>query len=80
MTVNGTGMADVREVVFPGGVSVSNIEHVGNGMIRLTAPAGIASTGGKLVVRPRGVAVFGERERMQAYLRASVCEVCINVA
>ena len=51
MTVNGTGMADVREVVFPGGVSVSNIEHVGNGMIRLTAPAGIASTGGKLVVR-----------------------------
>ena len=51
MTVNGTGMADVREVVFPGGVSVSNIEHVGNGMIRLTAPAGISSAGGKLVVR-----------------------------
>ena len=51
MTVNGTGMADVREVVFPGGVSVSNIEHVGNGMIRLTAPAGISSAGGKLIVR-----------------------------
>ena len=51
MTVNGTGMADVREVVFPGGVSVTNLEHVGNGMIRLAAPAGIASTGGKLVVR-----------------------------
>ena len=51
MTISGTGMADVREVVFPEGVSVSNIEHVGNGMIRVTAPSGIASAGGKLIVR-----------------------------
>ena len=51
MTVNGTGFADVREVVFPNGVSVTNIEHVGNGMIRVTAPAGIAADGGKLIVR-----------------------------
>ena len=51
MTVNGTGLAGVREVVFPGGVSVTDIEHVGNGMIRLTAPAGISSAGGKLIVR-----------------------------
>ena len=51
MTINGTGFADVREVVFPDGVTVSNIEHVGNGMIRVTAPSGIASAGGKLIVR-----------------------------
>ena len=44
------------------------------------SPNQILVEGGKLVVRPRGVAVFCERERMQAYLRASVCEVCINVA
>ena len=51
MTVNGNGMDAVREVVFPGGVSVTNLEHVGDGMIRLTAPAGIAAAGGPLTVR-----------------------------
>ena len=51
MTVSGTGFADVREVVFPNGVSVTNIEHVGNGMIRVTAPSGIAADGGRLIVR-----------------------------
>ena len=51
MTVNGNGLDEVREVVFPGGVSVTNIEHVGNGMIRLNAPSGIASEGGLLTVR-----------------------------
>ena len=51
MTVSGNGMDGVREVVFPGGVSVTSIEHVGDGMIRLNAPAGIASDGGPLTVR-----------------------------
>ena len=51
MTVNGNGMDAVREVVFPGGVTVTSLEHVGNGMIRLTAPSGIASGGGPLTVR-----------------------------
>ena len=51
MTVSGNGMDAVREVVFPGGVSVTSLEHVGDGMIRLTAPAGIASAGGPLTVR-----------------------------
>ena len=51
MTISGTGLADVKEVVFPEGVSVTSIEHVGNGMIRVTAPSGIASAGGKLIVR-----------------------------
>ena len=51
MTVSGNGMDGVREVVFPGGVSVTDIEHVGDGMIRLNAPAGIAAAGGPLTVR-----------------------------
>ena len=51
MTINGPGMSDVREVVFPDGVTVSAIEHVGNDMLRVVAPAGIASAGGKLIVR-----------------------------
>ena len=51
MTLSGTGFGDVREVVFPDGVSVTAIEHVGNGMIRVTAPAGISPSGGKLIVR-----------------------------
>ena len=49
MTINGTGFGDVREVVFPGGVTVTDIEHVGNGMIRVTTPAGVSA--GKLIVR-----------------------------
>jgi hypothetical protein len=51
MTVSGNGMDGVREVIFPGGVSVTGFEHVGDGMIRLTAPAGIAADGGPLTVR-----------------------------
>ena len=51
MTVSGNGMDGVREVVFPGGVSVTAIEHVGDGMIRLNAPAGISADGGLLTVR-----------------------------
>jgi hypothetical protein len=51
MTVSGNGMDGVREVVFPGGVSVTNLEHVGDGMIRLNAPSGIAPEGGPLTVR-----------------------------
>lgn len=51
MTVSGTGFGDVREVVFPDGISVTAIEHVGNGMIRVVAPSGISPNGGKLIVR-----------------------------
>ena len=51
MTVNGNGLDAVREVVFPGGVAVSDIEHVGDGMLRLKAPSGIAADGGLLTVR-----------------------------
>ena len=32
MTVNGNGLDEGREVVFPGGVSVTDIEHVGDGI------------------------------------------------
>ncbi|MCQ2171535.1 MAG: hypothetical protein MJZ17_02110 [Bacteroidales bacterium] len=51
MTISGSGFTDAKEVVFPGNVSVTDFELAGDGMIRLTAPAGIAAEGGKLVVR-----------------------------
>ena len=51
MTVNGPGMSEVREIVFPEGITVTNFEHVGNDMLRVVAPSGISSAGGKLVVR-----------------------------
>ncbi|MCR4859677.1 MAG: hypothetical protein K5910_03330 [Bacteroidales bacterium] len=51
MTINGSGFKDVTEIEFPNGVKVTNFEIVGNGMIRVNAPAGIAADGGKIIVR-----------------------------
>ena len=51
MTINGSGFADAKEIVFPNGVSVTNFEIVSNDMIRVNAPAGIAKDGGKIIVR-----------------------------
>ncbi len=51
MTINGSGFSDVREVVFPNGVSVTDFEIVSSEMIRVTAPSGIAAEGGKIIVR-----------------------------
>ena len=50
MTINGSGFSDVREIIFPEGVSVTDFEIVSNDMIRVTAPRGIASGGGKIIV------------------------------
>ena len=51
MTINGSGFSGVREIVFPDGVSVTSFELVSDEMIRVNAPAGIASQGGSLIVR-----------------------------
>ena len=51
MTINGSGFSDVREIVFPDGISVSNFELVSGEMIRVTAPSGISAQGGKIIVR-----------------------------
>lgn len=51
MTINGSGFAGVREIVFPNGVSVTDFELVSGEMIRVNAPSGIASEGGKIIVR-----------------------------
>ena len=51
MTINGSGFSDVKEIVFPGNVPVSNFELVSGEMIRVTAPVGIAADGGNLIVR-----------------------------
>ena len=51
MTINGSGFSDVREIVFPDGVSVTSFELVSGEMIRVTAPAGISAQGGRIIVR-----------------------------
>ena len=50
MTINGSGFSDVREIVFPGDVSVTGFELVSDEMIRVVAPSGISSNGGKISV------------------------------
>ena len=50
MTINGSGFSDVREIVFPGDVSVTGFELVSDEMIRVIAPSGISSNGGKISV------------------------------
>ena len=54
ITINGSGFNNVTEIEFPGGVKVTNFEIVGNDMIRVNTPAGIAADGGKLIVHTAG--------------------------
>ncbi len=51
VSINGTGLADVTEVVFPDNVVVSNFQIVSDGMIRVVVPEGISSQGGHIIVR-----------------------------
>ena len=51
MTINGTGFSQVREIVFPDNVTVTDFKLVSDDMIRVTAPAGFSSGGGKLILR-----------------------------
>jgi hypothetical protein len=51
MTINGSGFDGVKEIEFPGGTKVTDFEIVSNEMIRVNAPAGIASDGGTIKVR-----------------------------
>ena len=49
MTINGSGFNGVTEIEFPGGKKVTDFEIVGNDMIRVNAPSGIAADGGKII-------------------------------
>jgi hypothetical protein len=51
MTINGSGFTDVTEIEFPGGAKVTNFEIVSDDMIRVDAPSGIATEGGKIILR-----------------------------
>ena len=51
MTISGTGFTNAKEVVFPENVSVTSFQVVGDGMIRVTVPAGVADAGGQIIVR-----------------------------
>ena len=37
VTINGTGLSDVTEIIFPDNVSVKEFTHAGDGMIRVIA-------------------------------------------
>jgi|GEM_PF-3591566 len=51
MTINGSGFTEATAVVFPEEVVVTSFKIVTDNMIRVTAPAGIADEGGKIIVR-----------------------------
>lgn len=51
MTINGSGFTAVTEIEFPGGTKVTDFEIVSDDMIRVKAPSGIPTDGGKIVVR-----------------------------
>ncbi len=51
MTINGSGFTDVKEIIFPGEVVVTDFQIVSNDMIRVDAPSGISAEGGVIVVR-----------------------------
>ena len=51
MTINGSGLSGVSEIVFPNDVKATSFEIVSNDMIRVYAPAGIAAAGGHLIVK-----------------------------
>ncbi|MBP5333802.1 MAG: hypothetical protein J6Y66_06505 [Bacteroidales bacterium] len=51
MTINGSGFKDVTEIVFPDAVSVTDFKIVTDNMIRVNAPKGISTEGGKITVR-----------------------------
>ena len=51
VTITGSGMKDVTEVIFPGDKVVTDIEHVGSNMIRVVTPANLPAEGGKIKVR-----------------------------
>ena len=51
LTINGTGLAGVVEIEFPGGAKVTDFEIVSEDMIRVNTPSGIPEEGGKIIVR-----------------------------
>ena len=51
MTINGSGLSGVKEIVFPDNIVVTNFKRVGLDMIRVNVPNGFSAAGGKLLVR-----------------------------
>ena len=71
MTINGSGFKDVTEIVFPEAVSVTDFKIVTDNMIRVTAPKGISTEGGKIAVRTAA----GEEAQSKADLKVGNTKV-----
>ena len=54
VTINGDGFSNVTEILFPGSAKAADFEIVSDHMIRVNTPAGVATDGGKIVVRTAG--------------------------
>ena len=54
ITITGTGLEKATSVVFPGNVSVNNINKVGNGYISVITPTGISAEGGTITIEANG--------------------------
>lgn len=54
VTITGTGLEKATSVVFPGNVTVTNINKVGNGYISVVTPAGVSTEGGLVTVEANG--------------------------
>lgn len=57
VTITGTGLEKTTSVVFPGNVSVNDINKVGNGYISVITPTGIAAEGGTITVEANGESI-----------------------
>lgn len=51
VTITGTAMGSVKEVVFPGGIAVSNVTCIDDRTLAVTAPAGVSEAESALVLR-----------------------------
>ncbi|MBP5675893.1 MAG: hypothetical protein J6W94_02640 [Bacteroidales bacterium] len=71
MTINGSGFKDVTEIVFPDAVSVTDFKIVTDNMIRVNAPKGISTEGGKITVRTAA----GEEAQSKADLKVGNTKV-----
>lgn len=54
VTITGTGLENATSVVFPGNVTVKDINKVGNGYISVVTPAGVSAEGGAITVEANG--------------------------
>ena len=67
VTITGTAMNEVTDVVFPGGVSATSIESVDSRTLIVKAPAGASETGAPLVIKANGAEISSRQVIRKAH-------------